>query len=206
MLLLMVTPASGEPRVEITPILYAGDPAPGIPDATMTWMGAPQIDGNGNVLICGYFRCDGDPWDRPGLWYGGPGSLEVIMYEGMQAPDLPEGVVLDYVGTGRLSENGWIGYTGYLSGPGIISGVNNLANFVGPPGDIRNVLQGGEPAPGLESGTVITPPSRGGGCRQRSRPCRFTAARSRSGSVVASICSRASPLQAVPVTSPAVST
>ena len=39
------------PRTQITSILHTGDPAPGIPDATMVWMGAPRIDAEGNVLI-----------------------------------------------------------------------------------------------------------------------------------------------------------
>lgn len=144
------------PRTVITPVLHTGDPAPGIPDATMIWMGAPQIDGAGNVLIWGFFTYDGDSVAHTGVWYGGPASLQAIAYEGMQAPDLPEGVVYDSVSGGsRLSENGWIGIPAFLRDPGITRGVNDLANFVGPPGDIRMVLQGGDQAPGLEPGTVI---------------------------------------------------
>lgn len=143
------------PRTVVTPILHTGDPAPGIADATMVWMGPPQIDAAGNVLIIGFYRREGDPFSRTDVWYGGAGSVQVIACEGLQAPDMPAGVVFDLLPVGRLSENGWIGLTALVAGPGIVPGVNDLANFVGPPGDIRKVLQGGDPAPGLEPGTVI---------------------------------------------------
>ncbi len=157
-ILALVVLAGGDPptpRVEITPILHQGDPAPGIPGATMAWIGRPQIDAEGNVLFWAIFESDGGGGGT-GLWYGGAGTLEPVAYSGMQPPDLPQGVVYENISSGSwLAENGWMGIPAYLTGPGIVPGVNDKANFVGPSGDVRKVLQGGEAAPGLEAGTVI---------------------------------------------------
>ncbi len=143
------------PRVEITPILHTGDPAPGLPGATMVYFLPPQIDGAGNVLIDAFYSSGGESSAGRGLWYGPPGALQLISFTGMQAPDLAPGVVIDFTGDTWLAENGWIGFSGHLSGPGVVSGVNDIANFIGPPGDIRKVLRGADSAPGLEPGTVI---------------------------------------------------
>ena len=155
----MVFIAAGDdpraPRVQITPILHTGDPAPGIPDSEMVWMARPQIDGVGNVLISGFYQIDGEAFARGGIWYGAPGQLDVIMFEGMPAPDLPPGVTIEYRESERLSENGWISFTGELAGPGIVADHNDNAIFAGPPGDIRKVLQTGDQAFGLEPGTTF---------------------------------------------------
>ncbi len=144
-----------QPNVEITPILHQGDPAPGIPDATIVWLGIPHIDGAGNVLTAGYYEFDGDPFSHSALWYGAAGSMHAVMYDGIQAPDLPSGVHIRHRANEWLSESGWIGFTGFLAGPGIIPLVNDKAVFVGPPGDLRLVLQGGDPAPDLPPGVII---------------------------------------------------
>ncbi len=149
---------AGDPRtpnVEITPVLHQGDPAPGIPGATMVWFFTPHIDGEGNVMIKALYQNAGEPFSRVGIWHGPPGALQLIAYEGMQAPDLADGVILSSIRFSMLAENGWMAIPSLLIGPGIVEGSNDLAVFVGPPGDIRKVLQGGDPAPGLEPGTII---------------------------------------------------
>ncbi len=159
--LLLVMPALGggppQPNVEITPILHTGDPAPGIPESAMVWMGAPLIDGCGNVLIPGLFQRDGEPFSQWGLWHGVGGSLDAIAFDGMQAADMPEGVIYGgEVDAPNMAEDGTIGFRAWLDGPGIVSGINDRALFVGPPDDIRKVFQGGDTPPDVEPGTVIS--------------------------------------------------
>lgn len=80
-------------------------------------MSIPQIDGQGNVLINGYYRIEGETFASEGLWYGGSGSLEATLYEGMQAPDLPPAVVIDFIADPWLSENRSAGFGGFLTQP-----------------------------------------------------------------------------------------
>ncbi len=102
----------------------------------------------------GQFVYEGGTTAYDALWYRGPDGLEVIAYEGMQAPDMPAGVTYRWMFE-HLAECGWIGITAFVQGPGIVPGFNDLVNFAGPPGDIGKVLQGVDPAPGLEPGTII---------------------------------------------------
>ncbi len=150
--------AAGDPQspeVVITPVMHEGDSAPGIPGAEIVFVFTPHIDGAGNVLIAGLFVGSGTPPSDLGLWYGQPGALELVVVEGTQAPDLPPGVVYELIDRPRLAENGWIGFRSELSGPGIITDVNDFTAFAGPSGDIRKVMQAGDQAPGAEPGTVI---------------------------------------------------
>jgi hypothetical protein len=154
---MLAAPAGGDysPRTVVTPVLHVGDPAPGIPGATVVLLPLPpQIDGAGNVLVWGQFVYEGGTTGYDALWYRGPSGLEVIAYEGMQVPDMPRGVTYRWMFE-HLAECGRIGITAFVQGPGIVPGFNDLVNFAGPPEDIRKVLQGGDPAPGLEPGTII---------------------------------------------------
>lgn len=151
-----ISPDPLAPRTLAWPVLYTGDPVPGIPNATITELFTPQIDGAGRVFVYARFRPIGQSVVRRGLWFGEPGALALIAYEGMQAHGMPPGVTYEYIYAGAsVSENGWIALTARLAGPGIVGGVNDIALFAGPPGDIRKVLQGGDAPPDVEPGTFI---------------------------------------------------
>ena len=148
----------GMPEVVITPVAHEGDAAPGIPGATFDYFLPPQIDAEGNLLFLADLAGPGiDSSNYVSIYYGPPGALELIAWMGQPAPDMGGAVIMESLvfADQRLSENGWIAFTADLSGPGIVAGLNDMATFAGPPGDIRKVLQGGDQAPGLEPGIMI---------------------------------------------------
>ncbi len=151
----MLVPAwarEAEPRVVIEKVIHAGEPAPGIPGYVIVLPLRPQIDQNGNVLVYAFINGpDVTPETDTAIWYGQPGRLDLIVREGGAAPGYPAGVTIRSLSGAdqRLSENGWISFGARLRGPGITAGWNDRAVFAGPPGDIRPVLRGGDPAPGV---------------------------------------------------------
>ena len=148
----------GTPGVIIERIACPGDPAPGIPGFTLGSVVAPRIDGAGNVIFFDYLT---GPFVQAGnaraVFYGQPGDLHKLLWESDPAPDMPPGVVisdLSYNGA-MFSEDGLVAVTANLSGPGIIEGFNDRVFYVGQPGDLHKVLQGGDQAPGCEPGVYI---------------------------------------------------
>ena len=144
------------PEVPILKVAHEGDPVPGILEATFGYLWPPQIDAAGNVLLRAWMYGPGiDESNDTAIWLGQPGALEMVVRDGQQAPDMPEGVVYTDVGYfAVVSETGWIAFTAVIAGPGITEYENDLAVFCGPPGDIRKVLQAGDPVP--EVGPEIT--------------------------------------------------
>jgi len=147
----------GSPPAVIELVAFAGDPAPGIPGATFSSLCAPQIDAAGNVLVLAFLQGpDITGANNMAVFYGPPGGLEKVLWEGEQAPDMPAGVVMsDLNYTVFLSETGWIAATLRVAGPGIVAGVNDWVSLCGPPGDFRKVIQAGDRAPGFEEGVYI---------------------------------------------------
>ena len=148
----------GMPEVVVTPVAHQGDPVPGILGATFDYFLPPQIDAAGNVLFLADLAGPGiDSSNYVAIFYGPPGGLELIAWMSQPAPDMGGEIVMESLvfADTRLSENGWIAFTADLAGPGIVEGLNDMATFVGPPGDIRKVLQGGDQAPGLDPGIII---------------------------------------------------
>jgi len=147
----------GSPPAVIELMAFAGDPAPGIPGATFSSLCAPQIDAAGNVLVLAFLQGpDITGANNMAVFYGPPGGLEKVLWEGEQAPDMPAGVVMsDLNYTVFLSETGWIAVTLRVAGPGIVAGVNDWVSLCGPPGDFRKVIQAGDRAPGFEEGVYI---------------------------------------------------
>ncbi len=147
------------PPAVIEPVAHEGDPAPGIPGFTLYSVGTAQVDGAGNVLFPAFL--DGpevEVGNARAIFYGPPGNVQKLFWESEQAPDMPAGVIIsDILTAGQsISEvDGWISLTLTMSGPGIETDVNDRAFFVGPPGDFRKVLQGGDQAPGCEPGVYI---------------------------------------------------
>ncbi len=137
------------PEVPILKVAHEGEPVPGIPEATFGYLWPPQIDAAGSVLLRAWMYGPGiDESNDTAIWLGQPGALEMVARDGQPAPDMPEGVVYSDVSPfAVVSETGWIAFTAVIAGPGITECENDLAVFCGPPGDIRIVLQAGDPVP-----------------------------------------------------------
>jgi hypothetical protein len=159
-LALLSLPARGQavPPALIEPVVRIGDPAPGMPGFTVSSLYTPQIDGAGNVYFMAVLEGAGL---RGGygvaVLYGSPGGLQLLMRDGDPAPDMPPGVVIEYpVGFSlSVAENGWIALKALVAGAGIVPDFNDEVLYVGPPDDLRKVLQAGDPAPGCEPGASI---------------------------------------------------
>lgn len=140
-------------------VAVTGDPAPGIPGATITYVSKPQIDAAGRVLFAAELSGPGiDVGNDMGVFYGAPGNVQKLIQEGDTAPDMPEGVFIAslHYSCPSMSETGWIAVTPDISGVGIVPGVNDRVLLVGPPGNLRKVLQAGDPAPGCAPGELIS--------------------------------------------------
>jgi len=148
----------GSPPAVVERVAFVGDPAPGIPNATCGYLCRPQMDGAGNVYVCVFLEGpDVSAANNMAFLYGPPGGLQKLLREGEQAPDMPAGVVISnlYYAQECVGELGWIVFVGELAGPGIETGVNHVALFAGPPGDLRKVIQGGDAAPGFGEGIYV---------------------------------------------------
>ena len=158
-----IAPGQDSPEPIIEPVAHSGDPAPGIPGATLAYMSGAGIDGDGNLMFPAFL--DGPQIDETNymaIFYGPPGDVQKIIWQGEQAPDMPAGVVIgSFLGGATIAEDHeedqdhFIAFSPELSGPGIEPGVNDKALLVGPPGDFRKVLQGGDQAPGCDPGVYI---------------------------------------------------
>ena len=146
------------PTVPILRVVHEGDPVPGVPGATFTWLATPVIDAAGNVAIGAEIAGPGvDGTNDLGIWYGQPGALELVARTGQQAPDLAQGVVFSGIHPYlNCSETGCLVFTADLAGPGITTGVNDVAIYCGPPGDFRKVLQGGDPVPDIGPDVTVS--------------------------------------------------
>ena len=152
-------PGSSAPPAVIEYVAHQGDPVPGIPDAYFASLSRPRIDGGGNVLFVAGLAGPGiDSTNDLAILYGPPGGLEIILREADQVPDMPAGVVVDnlYYSGDAVSETGWIQLTAQIAGPGIEPDFNDLVVLVGPPGDMRKVIQTGDQAPGCDLGVYVT--------------------------------------------------
>jgi hypothetical protein len=140
--------------VQVTKILHVGDPAPDLPDATVTYVGKPQIDDAGTVHFYAYLSGPGVP---PGTgsseYYGNEEELVLIAREG--SPTASPGVQYGGIYDRKLSDNGEFSFSASLIGPGF--GSEDGCFFHGLPGAIEPFLCTGDQAPGLAAGVTICP-------------------------------------------------
>jgi hypothetical protein len=150
--------AQSAPVPVIHPVALTDDPVPGIAGAYFDILLPPQIDAAGNVLFEAFlYGPIIDESNYMAVLYGPPDDPQVVVWMGQQAPDMPEGVLIGSLleQVPCVSETGRLAFAPRLVGPDITAGINDKALFVGPPGDFRKVLQGGDQAPGCESGVYI---------------------------------------------------
>ncbi len=131
----------------------------------------PDINDQGQVVFCGKWTYVGAGRDFEGIWRTTPdnagttgpwqgGEPEPVVYEGMAAPGMGQGVVFDDLAyRARINNEGLIAFYADMDGPGI-NAENDRSYWVGQPGDLRLVLQEGDPAPGLGESVTISGLSR----------------------------------------------
>ena len=153
--------AQDSPPAIIEQVAFVGDPAPGIPGATIDYLTIPWIDAEGSVLLLAWLQGPGIDWSNDlVLYYGQPGNMQNILRESDPAPDMPEGVVISDLlyGSIGLSELGWLVLTPEVSGPGIEPDFNDRVLYAGPPDDLQKVIQAGDQAPGCGPTELIQSP------------------------------------------------
>ncbi len=144
------------PAVPILCVAHEGDPVPGVSGAVFEDFAPPQIDAVGNVLFRASMSGSGiHAGNNVAIWFGPPGASVMVARDGWPAPGMPAGVICaDVSPWAVVSETGRIAFTAFLSGPGIVAGLNDQAVFCGDPGDFQLIKQGNDPVP--EIGPAVT--------------------------------------------------
>jgi hypothetical protein len=130
-----------------------GDPAPGTAGVFLFCWNS-SIDGAGRILFPGLVTGTSDP---DGYWFGRPRSVSLIVSKGQQAPGMPAGVVFGLLSENPLlTDSGFIVFNATLTGPGITS-ANDSSIWRWSNGTLSKVVQEGDAAPELASGTLYGP-------------------------------------------------
>ncbi|MCH8148122.1 MAG: hypothetical protein IH987_09050 [Planctomycetes bacterium] len=88
-----------------------------------------------------------------GIWSEGNGALSLVAREGSPAPGTAAGVEFSGVLDPFLSDDGTVGFYGFLRDPGVNLDENHIGIWSGPPGDLSLIARLGTQAPGLDPGT-----------------------------------------------------
>ncbi len=140
-----------------------GSPAPGTPAGVnfseevskLAINGAGALGFRGRLTGPGIVAFQNDF----GIWVGPPGGLVLAVRSGTQAPGTPAGV--NFVSFGfrspAFNNAGEIAFAGFLTGPGIVDGVNNQGNWAAlPPASPGLVARMGDQAPDTPLGATFT--------------------------------------------------
>ncbi|MGQ0722022.1 MAG: DUF7453 family protein [Candidatus Eiseniibacteriota bacterium] len=139
-----------------------GEPAPGIPSALLNIQNPITLGNSGAVAFFGTLTGAGITlFNDHGLWAGLPGAIALVARQGDQAPGLPAGVVIStslatpFLSYARINGAGQVAFIGFVSGPGVVPGVNDQCVWFGAPGSVALVARSGSPAPGVGGGVVF---------------------------------------------------
>jgi len=95
--------------------------------------------------------------DNNGAWLGPPGGLALLARDGEPAPGTPASVnFFRGFQAPLLNNTGQAAYMGCLTGPGIVSQVNDHGIWLGSPGNLQLVARMGDPAPGTAPGVIFS--------------------------------------------------
>jgi hypothetical protein len=120
-----------------------GQQAAGLPDGMRYEVARfPMINDIGVIAFKGVAG------GNDGVWVGPPGAFQLIAYGGTRAPDTPDGVTYDLLGSPVLSSTGGVAFVAGLDGPG--TGDHDAGLFAGRPGAVGLIARTGQPAPGTE--------------------------------------------------------
>lgn len=141
-------------------VVRTGMQAPGTPDG-VTFFGVPSdylpfppSFAGGQAAFQGALTGPGiDSGNDDGVWAEQSGIIALIAREDDPAPGLPAGVTFSTVG-GGIDNNGHLGLSGSVSGPGVSSS-NNDGIWSTRSGVLELLVREGDPAPGTEPGVVF---------------------------------------------------
>jgi hypothetical protein len=146
----------------LEPVAAGGMAAPGVPDGTFVAgsgvFGPPVLNEHGALAFYGTIRRGGDP-DRTftGIWVGRPGSLQLAVLTGDQAPGLPGGVTFRSVSRlPVLDDAGCVAFVASLTGPDVDEDENGESLWRACSGHLQLVARQGWQAPGLPDGVNLS--------------------------------------------------
>ncbi|MGH7291484.1 MAG: DUF7453 family protein, partial [Myxococcota bacterium] len=161
--LFIANPSRGQPpRL----LLRSGDPAPGLPGLTIgpddghSYFALEQSD-NGTLMLIGMLSGPGvNETNDFALWTGTADNLQLVVREGMAAPDTAPEVTFAWFGVSwSINDAGQIALLAGLTGPGIVD-ENDTSRWLAAPGDLQLLAWTGVPVPaagsGLSMGLVYT--------------------------------------------------
>lgn len=120
--------------------------APGFPGGSFAAFESPSLSTNGLVAFGALVDTGGSMGLVDSIYVGRPGHLNLVVCEGMQVPDMQQGVVFSNIAPGVIPVNrhGQVVFEAWLQGPGISS--NNAETlWVGSRhGSLSLIIQTGE--------------------------------------------------------------
>ena len=135
------------------PLVYTGLEAPGTSEDFKSLTSA-ALNSQGMGALWGTFLEAPEP-NRRGIWVGVPDDLQLLVREGLPAPDVSDAALLTDFSSPSLSDNGQAAFAGALGGEGV-DGTNNQGFWVGTPGNVQVLVRKGDAVPDLPVGTVFS--------------------------------------------------
>ena len=104
-------------------VVRSGSSAPGFPGGSFVAFESPSLITNGLVAFGALVATGGPMGIVDTIYVGGPGHLDLVVYEGLQVPNMPQGVVFSNIAPGitPVNRHGQIVFQAWLQGPGITS-------------------------------------------------------------------------------------
>ncbi|NOX57794.1 MAG: hypothetical protein GXP29_02920 [Planctomycetes bacterium] len=147
-------------------VVLTGDPAPGTGDSFTFNSVYPVINAAGQTAFQAILTGPGvNGTNDRGIWSEGTGTLTLVAREGSSAPGTAAGVAFKgFWDPPFLSDDGAVGFSGSLSGPGVVIGVNDAGVWSEAPGPLSLIARRSSPAPGIGGGvdfSILSSPNFG---------------------------------------------
>ena len=143
----------------VTPVVVAGDGAPGVTAGTFDQFSFPAVNAGGNVAMFAWLTRAGDITrdNDVGLWVDSGSGLGLLARTGSAAPGAGANQVFDSLTVDEIfaiNAGGDVAFSGQLRGDGVSSD-NAEAIWRGSPGSLSLVVRAGQQAPGAPAGVVF---------------------------------------------------
>lgn len=138
-------------------IAREGDAAPETPaGVNLSSLRGPGINDAGQVAFGADLVGAVTTLTNSGIWAGTPGSIQLVVREGMAAPGTSAGVNFGNLSlTPVLNGAGEVIFIGQLVGSGVTTS-NDRGIWIGTPGSLRKIFREGDAAPGTGAGVVFS--------------------------------------------------
>lgn len=147
-------------QVTYSKVVLSTEDAPGV-GAGVTYLSVSGLSASASsqVVVSGLISGPGVTTNNDtGLWAGAPGSQALLAREGDSAPGTGGAtflVLAPFTGT-NINGTGQVAFSGFLTGTGITSGVNDRGFWSGAPGSVGLLARIGDNAPGAGTGVVFS--------------------------------------------------